>query len=345
MQDAVEAFLIAVADHVGATIPPKTDFDKYFVQIDHAITPRELPLKTKLLRLNKIRVMSKHEGVLPPHRECESLAHTVRDFFEQVSTEHLHVNFLTVTPIDLLMEGEVKDLLVQARLAHDAGNFHECVVNCRKALYMEIEHNYDISEFRHGTPKRYGILFGPHSRAPYYTRTQEYIDKNVRDATDFIVIDHDDLDRSLLNSRVDPTMFWNVWRLTPALWRCKSTKAWIIKRDLDLLCERALLENVDYVLNSTIEIVLGIHFKQRNVRSQQYLGYQVTLAREGVPVYRKADKTSAVVGLTPPGLTTMMADFDIDGLNDGDRYWSVVASVEAGFLGGYVLQSDLTFDT
>lgn len=31
LQDAVEAFLIAVADHVGAKIDHRTEFDKYFV--------------------------------------------------------------------------------------------------------------------------------------------------------------------------------------------------------------------------------------------------------------------------------------------------------------------------
>ena len=32
-QDAVEAFLIAIADHTGAAIDQNTKFDKYFVQI------------------------------------------------------------------------------------------------------------------------------------------------------------------------------------------------------------------------------------------------------------------------------------------------------------------------
>lgn len=56
LQDAVEAFLIAVADHVGAKVDHRTEFDKYFVFINDRIKPRELPFKTKLFRLNLIRV-------------------------------------------------------------------------------------------------------------------------------------------------------------------------------------------------------------------------------------------------------------------------------------------------
>ena len=106
MQDAVEAFLLAMADHVNASIDSKTEFDKYFVQINQKIAPKELPFKMKLQRLNHIRVSSKHKCILPPRSECDSLANTVRDFFEQVSAEHMGVNFLTATPIDLLTNGE-----------------------------------------------------------------------------------------------------------------------------------------------------------------------------------------------------------------------------------------------
>jgi hypothetical protein len=54
MQDAVEAFLLAVADFVDASIDYNTFFDKYFVLINKQIDPKELPFKNKLLRLNSV---------------------------------------------------------------------------------------------------------------------------------------------------------------------------------------------------------------------------------------------------------------------------------------------------
>lgn len=53
-QDAVEVFLVAVADYVEASIDQNTKFDKYFVQINQKIAPKELPFKSKLLRLNRV---------------------------------------------------------------------------------------------------------------------------------------------------------------------------------------------------------------------------------------------------------------------------------------------------
>lgn len=344
-QDAIEVFLVALADHIGAPIPPRADFDKYFVHIDARLSPKELPLKNKLLRLNRIRVNSKHEGILPPRGECESLAISARDFLEQVSEEHLKINFWTATPIDLLIDGEAKDLLIRSKQDRDALQLRDCIINCRKAIYVEIENNYDISQFRKDAPKENGLasIFGPFSNAPYYTQNENYINEKILDVTDFIVIDHAHLDRTLLSNGVDPTMFWNVLRLTPAIWRARDTQQWYVKHDLDLLTDEATAQNADYVLASTIEIVLAIHTKRRSVKSPHYARFEVTIAREGVPIYRKADKTSEMAGVTPPGLTKLTADFDIDGL-DGERYWRVSAVQIGSMLFGYVLETDLSFD-
>jgi hypothetical protein len=343
MQDAVEAFLLTVADHVNAAIDDKTPFDKYFVQINAAIQPKELPFKTKLLRLNRIRVSSKHQCILPPKGECESLAITVLDFFEQVSTEHLGVNFLTATPIDLLNDGEPKKLLVQAQRDRATGELVDCVLNCRKALYIEIEHDYDISQFRTDAPKEIGLAaaFGPFSKAPFFAKSDDYVRKNVRNAADFIVFDHATIERELLRDGVDPTMFWNILRLTPAMWRARDSKQWFVRRDLELLTNEALSENVDYVLTSTLEIVLSIHTKRRSVKWRAPRRFNVTLAHESVPVFQKADCKSEVVGTTSPGVMTLETEFDIEGIWDDKHYWMVYDRDR--LLIGYVLESDLVF--
>jgi hypothetical protein len=80
-QDAVEVFLVAVADHVGAAIDQNTKFDKYFVQINEKIAPKELSFKNKLLRLNRVRVDSKHYGIQPARDECARFSLMVREFF------------------------------------------------------------------------------------------------------------------------------------------------------------------------------------------------------------------------------------------------------------------------
>ena len=44
LQDAVEAFLLAVSEFVNAGITNTTKFDQYFDLINSKITPKELPL-------------------------------------------------------------------------------------------------------------------------------------------------------------------------------------------------------------------------------------------------------------------------------------------------------------
>jgi hypothetical protein len=44
-QDAVESFLIAVADNVGAALDQHTHFDQYFVRINTKIAQRNCHLK------------------------------------------------------------------------------------------------------------------------------------------------------------------------------------------------------------------------------------------------------------------------------------------------------------
>ena len=51
LQDAVEVFLVALGDHVGAAINTKTSFERYFSLIEEK-TGRELPNRTQLIRLN-----------------------------------------------------------------------------------------------------------------------------------------------------------------------------------------------------------------------------------------------------------------------------------------------------
>jgi hypothetical protein len=137
-KDSVECFLVAIADHFGAEIDQNTRFDKYFVAINDKLNQisegKVLPFKMELLRVNRIRVDSKHYGIQPDREECKRLAISVREFFNQVCSEVLGANFSTISVIDLLADGDTKDTL---RLAADDlknDRLEDCVINCRKAI-------------------------------------------------------------------------------------------------------------------------------------------------------------------------------------------------------------------
>ena len=337
MQDAVEAFLIAVGDVVSAEIDQNTKFDKYFIAINDRIKPKELPFKSKLLRLNRMRVDAKHHGIQPARDECDRVAVSVREFFDEVSSSVLSVNFATVSAIDLLDEGEIKEAILEAKAARERNDLMNCILGCRKAIYLQFEHKYDIAKFKDGEPKGFFTAF---SDAPYYARNKDYIEKNVGDPTDFIVLDHTAMDQELLKKGVDTIAFWNVWRLTPEIYRTQD-KEWIVKYDFDKLDENLLADKADYVLSTTIDIFLAITTAKRMERLQNYGRHHLNLAKEGVPVYRKADNRSEVVATTPSGMKKVWTEFYVTGLDGSGPYWSVYHMEKDLWFRGYISNEDV----
>lgn len=337
LQDAVEAFLIAVGDHVNAEIDQNTKFDKYFVLINEKIAPKELPFKNKLIRLNRIRVDSKHYGIQPARDECERVKVSVREFFDEVSSSLLGVNFSTISAIDLLDEGEMKQLLLEAKAAQEAANYEECLIACRKAMYVAVEWNYNVAKFKDEEPR--GLLAG-FSHAPYYARNPKYIQENVKDPADYIVLDHSRIDQDLLTKGVDTTAFWNVWRLTPEVYR-SADEQWVVKYDFGKLDEEILADNAEYVYSASVDIALAIHASSKAVRTKQHGRYFVKLARENVSVFEKADAGSKVVGKTPQGMSQIDTDYRIDGLKGDGPYWHVHEMKGDNWLWGYIHDDDV----
>lgn len=340
LQDAAEAFLLAVADHVGAAIDQNTKFDKYFILINERIDPKVLPFKTALLRLNRIRVDSKHYGIQPARDECDRLAVSLREFFEEVSLSTLGVAFSTVSAIDLLEDRNSKNALLEAKAALEAGDHSACSIACRKALYLEIEWRYDIAKFKNGQPL--GLLSG-FSDAPFFARNKEYIEKSVNDPTDFIVLDHSNVDQALLKDGVDPTAYWNLWRLTPEVYR-KDDEQWVVKEEFDKLDTQFLADKIEYIFSTTVDVILGLHMARKAVKTGGYGHYYLELRRDCVPVFVSADKTSAITATSPPGLMRIDTDYRILGLKGDAMYWHVHDSGKDHHLWGFIHDDDVNHD-
>ena len=283
---------------------------------DAKIAPKELPFKSKLLRLNRIRVDSKHYGIQPARDECERLALAVREFFDEVCNSILGASFSTVSAIDLLRDRETKTVLLDAKKALEAGELEECAINCRKALYLEVERYYDISEYKNGEP--IGFLGGI-TEAPYYARSKQYVDEHVLEPTDFIVYDHNSIDQKLLILGADNTAYWNVWRLTPDVFKSKDGQ-WVVKQDFRKLDKKVLSDKIDYIFSATLDLILSIDRTHQATKWLDHRNYYLDLTREDVPVYKKADKNSELAGRTPPGMMRIDTDYQIDGLKGDGPY-------------------------
>lgn len=342
LQDAVEAYLLALADFLNAQIDQRTTFDRYFILINEKIAPRELPFKSQLMRLNRIRVDSKHYGIQPARDELQRLEVSVGEFFTESSEAVLDASFATLSAIDLMNDGETKECLLQAVQDLTSGNLDNCAIACRKALYLEIEYRYDISPFREGAEPRYGLrlLAGTLCHAPYYTRNAQYIEKNVKCPTDYIAYDPADLHQYLSIHRVDNTAYWNIWRLTPEVFKDENSN-WFVKRDFDKLDHEILADKIQYILDTSINIVFSIHSVKNTVRTGKYQNYSLDLAREGIPVYEKTSRASKHVGNTPSGLLKLDCDHYIYGFEGDGPYWQVRDFSSGNYLVGYVHNDDL----
>lgn len=335
LQDAAEAFLLAVSEHVNAGIQSGTNFDRYFDLINAKIVPKELPFRTRLVALNKLRVNSKHYGLAPAKSETEGLLVTVREFFDEVTKSVLGLNFATISLIDLIRDGEAKDLLREAEAVFQAEDFETCLTNCRKAVFVRIESRYDASPFAAGgKPQGLGLLLG--NKAPFYARSKDYIDEYVNDATGYIVLDHNELEMDLMRSGMDSTSFWNVWRLTPQVYRREVGGVWVVKRELTKFQEDGIRERAEYVLDTTINLFVAADQKVAATRSPEWRNYYVKLRSDQVPVYKKADVNSEVVMTTPPGVTKLHVDFSVPALNGDGNFWHVAHFAEGLHIWGYI---------
>jgi hypothetical protein len=173
------------------------------------------------------------------------------------------------------------------------------------------------------------------------------VDVEVKNPTDLIVIDREHLERTLLKYGIDQHAFWNVQRLTPAIYNNGSANSdWIVKRELSLFESESIRASAEYVFPATVEMMIAVH---RTSEKTKHRGsaptFFVKLAHEEVPVYEKADKTSNVRGHTPKGVHQINTDFSVNGL-DGETYWSVSINDEdlSKWLHGYVNNSNILFD-
>ncbi len=347
MQDSVELFLLAVGEFLDANITTNTGFDKYFELINNKIAPDKLPFRSRLNSLNKLRVNCKHYGIQPAQDEVKQLSITVREFFEEVSMSIFGNKFAAFSLIDLLKEGEVKELLKEAEKYFDEQNYIECLISCRKALYCEIMTDYDISGYRSKTSSKKGLglmMYG--YKAPHWAKNPQYIEENVDDPCGYIVFDHSTLEMDLMKDGVDSNTFWNVWRLTPAVFRYDQKSEWIVRYKFECFEKDGIDIRAEYVLSSTIEMVLSIHQKRSQVKSPEYRLYYIDLKRTKTPVYSKASKNSLVVRNTPEGLTRLDCDFRVAGLDNSDIFAHVsYYNLEDGiFFSGFIHHDDIKFD-
>lgn len=343
LQDAVELFLMSLCEHLDVEIGEFIRFREYFDKLKNK-TNEEIPLRKQILNLNRQRVNLKHHGLLPNFDDCKDFPNTVRMFFVELSDRYLKMNFDSITLVELLKEGEAKDLLKEAEAYLKSKKYKECQTNCRKALYIRFESRFDIRPFEQD--KYHGNYFAAalFSDAPHYVKNKEWIEENVGDPTQYISIDHEKLGRELLHNGIIPTDFWNIWRLTPSIYYYEDTKEWVVKDEFkdDAYNE----ENAEYCFRKTVEILLLIQKNWEQTKSIKSRGALVKTKDKKVKVFERASIDSKVAFEFENGPIEIYTHGKVRGLHDMKNYYDITHTIEKEWekkvsIFGYICEDDI----
>ena len=301
LHDATENVLGAIADHVGAKLKDKTYILDYFDLIEKADTQkRTLPYMTQIRNLTIIRNIIKHQGILPDIKSNAHFPSTVYQFITDICQTYLKIDFNSISLINLLRARILKKMMKQAEVSLKEEKYIECQINCRKTLYLVFEKQFDIRPFekyKEDIQSKNALtraLSRPHSLAPEYAKNKQYIKENVKQPTDFIVIDYNKMWTDLLGNGINLVDFSNVMHLTPEVYFFEEEKDWATKEDVDGI--KYNQENAEYCFRKTIEILL---IKQKNVeREKRFLARELkltTIKNKEINVLEKASLKANVV--------------------------------------------------
>ncbi|MCG5240956.1 hypothetical protein ACIU1J_30165 [Azospirillum doebereinerae] len=349
LQDAVEGFLHALAEHFHAPLPDKIDFNRYFDLINDTfkknpdLSSYELPYKVSLLRMNKMRVNAKHHGIIPEKEDLGRLVTAVRGFFDDVCRDVLKISFSTISLITILKESNTKEMLIEAENLFSSGDYAGCLVSCRKVIYRHFEFRFNIRRYEPGYVPG-GLAFFEPCNAPYFTQNAEFIAENVETPFDYIQIDHSALDMMLVKEGIDHDIYWNIWRLTPAVY--ERDGVWLVKHEYDKLIDDDIKERAEYVLEKTVSIIVAM--QQRYKRLQligRWSNYILPDRADILKVYKKSDRNSECICMISPEKADVKVSSFGPGLQGDGDYWHVhFEDDEAGvkkYIRGFVHADDI----
>lgn len=327
----------------------KISFDELIGEV------RKLDIDVKksgtLKALNKQRVIVKHYGQLAEPttvRHYFSVSQSViDDVLQQVFGRTLHELLL----YDILKSDEVREHLRRAEEGIASSRFFDALLEIRKAIFLEIEEDYSIVRWKdvsHDDKSSQGLLAALRLggwKAPYWCSNKEWIDKNVKDPFDYIQIDHERMRIDLLEWGFSTQDFWNLWRLTPSVFRESKEAPWFIKGDVQLLINAATEENARYCLDRAYSLILRKQEHSDLSRQLRYDGLDRINIRlkTDQPLFEKASTASKVLGNLESGKIFTVRTF-VPGLSEAVKFASihVTTGEPQVFYSGYVLYNSST---
>ena len=349
LQDAVELVLLGALIELGVDEERSLE-SLSFSEMISALRRRKVtvPKSGTIKAMNKQRVLVKHYGQTVDPDTARRYFSASRVCVDGVLQHVLGKSLAELFLHELVANAETKECLTLAQLALDETRYFEAMVEIRKALFIEIEGDYAIHGWRDRPSSDPMDLLSNFTRggmkAPYYMRNKEWIAVNVREPFHYVQLDHGQVRIDLVEWGANTQDFWNLWRLTPPVFRADKESDWQVKRDPQRFAEGAVEANVRYCLDAVIALILKKqeHFDLAKHLSGTTAGnVEVTACADPTNVYTKATTDSELAGTVSRG-TKMHVSSVVPGLGTDDTFVYVFSSERVQrVVFGYVSMSDI----
>jgi hypothetical protein len=188
------------------------------------------------------------------------------------------------------------------------------------------------------------LAFRGGRKAHYWTKNKEWIDENVKEPFDYVQLDHQQIRNDLLEWGVNTQDFWNLWRLTPSVFRENKDGEWLIKKEAKYYLAGSSDENVRYCLDKSISLIVKkrSHFDLvKSLDGAPSNELEVVTTSDPTLVYEKSTTVSAVKNELRAGLKLRVSSV-VRGLDSEEIYVNVFQALEDEeiLVAGYVRASD-----
>lgn len=337
LHEAFETALVCFADALEADVPGVAAIDKIVAGIEKVIGS-PVPFRTQIFRFNKIRVNAKHHLVMPDKVDLASYMTIIPEFIGTLTQQIFGVELTSVNLSSLIADETVRAHVSGALIALNNNELLSSLILSRRALYQIFEKQFDIAFFATGdtTPASL-IMGGALCRAPAYAKSQRYIDEQVKEPFDMIVVDQAALEGELIKDGIDTHAYWNIIRLTPKVYQ-RANGEWINSFNIDFRnTERA---DCAYVLDTLIKIILQRQARRGSWRMLKS-SFRSLRVNPGAITYEKASMNSRVIGQIPHDVHTVMASNATQGLESDQWFYRFYLFSSPSSLSGYISTIDV----
>ena len=136
MQDSIEAMIWTIIKEYNAPIKPRDSFEQLWDSIPKAEQnkeKKELPLRAKMVELNKARVNFKHFGNLPDATDATKFISYTEEFLKKVTRDFLYIDFEEISYADLIIKEHIKKIIKTAEEEYKKENWEQALIECADA--------------------------------------------------------------------------------------------------------------------------------------------------------------------------------------------------------------------